>query len=100
MTVEKEKNGGCLNVKIDGSVDVNTSQGFRSEIIDELEDVSLVRFDMEKMDYISSAGLRVILEIFQILEDKGGRVSLVNVREEVREIFEVTGFTAVMEIND
>lgn len=100
MTVEKEKNGGCLNVKIDGSVDVNTSQGFRSEIIDELDDVSLVRFDMEKMDYISSAGLRVILEIFQILDDKGGRVSLVNVRDEVREIFEVTGFTNFMEMND
>lgn len=92
MTVEKEKNADTLTVRIQGSVDANTSDSLRSEIIDELDDVSIVNFDMKEMDYISSAGLRVVLEVYQTLEEKDGKIILENVRDELKDIFELTGF--------
>ena len=100
MTVEKEKNGDSLIVKINGSVDANTAGELRGELIDELDDVRLVHFHMEEMDYISSAGLRVIMEVYQTLEEKDGTVVLERVREEVKDIFERTGFADFMEMRD
>ena len=97
MTVEKEQNGDTLIVKICGSVDANTADDLRSKLIDELDDVRLVHFHMKEMDYISSAGLRVILEVYQILEEKEGKLIIENVREEIRDIFELTGFPKYME---
>ena len=100
MTVEKKKNDDVLLVMITGSVDANTSAGLRDEIVDELDDVACLTFDMTDMDYISSAGLRVILEAYQILEEKDGKVILENVREELMYIFELTGFSDYMEFRN
>lgn len=100
MTVEKKKNDDALLVMITGSVDANTSAGLRDEIVDELDDVACLTFDMTDMDYISSAGLRVILEAYQILEEKDGKVILENVREELMSIFELTGFSDYMEFRN
>ena len=100
MTVEKEKNGDSLTARINGSVDANTADSLRSELIDELDAVRLVHFDMKEMDYISSAGLRVILEVYQTLEEKDGKVILENIRAELKDIFKLTGFTSFMEVRD
>lgn len=100
MTVEKEKNNDTLTVRINGSVDANTADGLRDKLIGELDDVTLVRFEMKEMDYISSAGLRVLLEVYQMICNNGGKVVLAGVREEVRDIFELSGFTDFMEMAD
>ena len=100
MTVKKEKDNNKLIVRITGSVDTNTSEELRNEIIDELDDIAVVWFDMKEMDYISSAGLRVLLETYQTIEPDEGKIVLANVREELREIFVLTGFSRFMEMND
>ncbi len=100
MTVKKEKDNNKLIVRITGSVDTNTSGELRNEIIDELDDIAVVWFDMKEMDYISSAGLRVLLETYQTIEPDEGKIVLANVREELREIFVLTGFSGFMEMND
>ncbi len=100
MTAKKEKDNNRLIVRITGSVDVNTSEELRNEIIDELDDIALVWFDMKEMDYISSAGLRVLLETYQMIEPNEGKIVLANVREELRQIFVLTGFSDFMEMND
>lgn len=100
MTVKKEKDNNKLIVRITGSVDTNTSEELRNEIIDELDDIAVVWFDMKEMDYISSAGLRVLLETYQTIEPDEGKIVLANVREELREIFVLTGFSGFMEMND
>ena len=100
MTVKKEKDNNKLIVRITGSVDTNTSEDLRNEIIDELDDIAVVWFDMKEMDYISSAGLRVLLETYQTIEPDEGKIVLANVREELREIFVLTGFSGFMEMND
>ena len=100
MTVKKEKDNNKLIVRITGSVDANTSEELRNEIIDELDDIAVVWFDMKEMDYISSAGLRVLLETYQTIGPDEGKIVLANVREELREIFVLTGFSGFMEMND
>lgn len=100
MTVEKKKNNDTIIVMITGSVDANTSRELRDEVVKELDDIMCLIFDMTYMDYISSAGLRIILEAYQILEEKGGRVIVENVREELMYIFNLTGFSDYMEFRN
>ncbi len=100
MTVEKEKNKDILIVRITGSLDANTAEQLRAELEGELDDVTLVHFDMRDLDYISSAGLRVIMAVYLELDDRGGKVELDNVIEDLREIFEDAGFSEYMEMKN
>jgi anti-sigma B factor antagonist len=54
--------------------------------------------DFEDVDYISSAGLRVLMKVQKIYEEKGGSVKIVGAKDEIIEIFEVTGFTDFLDI--
>lgn len=100
MTVEKEKSNDMLTVRIYGSVDASTADDLRDILIGELDDVCLVRFETKEMDYISSAGLRVLLEVYQTICDRDGKVVLTGAREEVMDILEVAGFIDFLEIVD
>ena len=100
MTVTKEKNGDALTVAIMGSLDVKTAPELSKELEGELDDVMEVIFDLEKTDYTSSAGLRVLLGAYQIMDEKDGRMVLKNVNESFMEILEVTGFTDFLEIEN
>lgn len=100
MTVTKEKNGNVLNVAISGSLDINTAPQLKAELEGELDDVDEVYFDMKETDYTSSAGLRVILGTFQVMDEKDGRMVLRNVNDSFMSILEVTGFTDFLEIEN
>ena len=100
MTVTKEKNGNILNVAIEGDVDINTAPVLQQELDGELDDVTEVIFDLKNTGYTSSAGLRVFLGTYQILDDKDGRMVLKNVNESFMSILEVTGFTDFLEIEN
>ena len=67
MTVKKEKTDDTLRVEIEGSVDAVTSPELERELLPELSDVNSIIFNMKDMDYISSAGLRVLLKVYQII---------------------------------
>ncbi len=99
MKVEKERNGEQLKVKVIGSIDANTDKELLAQLDGELEGVSELRFDMTDMDYISSAGLRVMLEFYQTIEDNNGKMALDHVREDLLEIFKLTKFTDFIEIS-
>lgn len=98
MNVEKKKDSEVLTVKISGSLDIKTAPELRSQIIEELEGVNSVVFDMKETSYTSSAGLRVLLEAFQILHAKGGTMSMVNVNDAFYDILELSGFTEFLDI--
>ena len=98
MNVEKKKDGDVLTVKIAGSLDIKTAPELRSQIIGELEGASNVVFDLKETSYTSSAGLRVLLEAFQILNAKGGSMSMVNVNDVFYDILELSGFTEFLDI--
>jgi anti-sigma B factor antagonist len=100
MTVTKEKSGNVLNVAIEGALDINTAPQLQAELDGELDDVTEVYFDMAGTDYTSSAGLRVLLGAYQILDEKDGRMVLKNVNPAFMEILELTGFTDFIEIEN
>lgn len=97
MTVDKIRDGSTLTVKLSGRLDTVTSKEFESSLKPEIDSTDLLILDFEDLDYISSAGLRVILA-FQKLMNQKGKMVVKNVNETVNEIFDVTGFCDILTI--
>ena len=98
MTVEMQKDSEVLNVKIAGSLDIKTAPELRKQLQGELQDVNSIIFDLEKTDYTSSAGLRVLLEAFQVIHKKGGTMTMKNVNDTFYDILQISGFTEFLDI--
>lgn len=97
MTVTKNIEGNKLTAAIEGRIDTTTAPAFEQEIKSSIEDVTELVLDFKDVEYISSAGLRVLLSTQKIMSRKGS-MKLVNVSEDVMEIFEVTGFSDILTI--
>lgn len=98
MTIKKEKEGEVLVVSIEGTLDINSAPQLTDALEGELDNVNEVHFDLAKTDYTSSAGLRVFLRTFQILDKKDGRMVIENVNETFYDILKLSGFTDFLEI--
>ncbi len=98
MNITKNKDAGVLTVGIEGSLDINTAPQLTESLEGELDDVNEVYFDLEKTDYTSSAGLRVLLRTYQIMDEKNGRMVLKNVNESFYSILKTCGFTDFLEV--
>lgn len=97
MTITKEQNGTALTIALEGRLDTMTSPELEAELNQSLGSVESLTMDFSKLDYISSAGLRVLLSAHKMMSAKGG-MKVTNVNEIVREVFEVTGFSDVLTI--
>ena len=93
-----ERNGATLTVKPVGELDSITSPVFEEEFRRHLTGVSDIIVDFEKLDYISSAGLRVFLAVEQTLERQGAEMKLIHVNEHIMEIFDLVGFLDVVTV--
>lgn len=97
MTVNAEKNNNHVTLKIEGRLDTTTAPSLE-KIINELPaDVTELLLDMSQLAYVSSAGLRVLLSA-QKKMNKIGSMKLTGVCEEVMEVFEMTGFSDILDI--
>ena len=97
MTINKIKNGEELTVALTGRLDTTTAPELDEVLKAELGGVTALIVDLEKLEYISSAGLRVLLSAQKTM-NKQGSMKVKNVSEEINEIFEVTGFTDILTI--
>ena len=97
MQIVKSLDGGKLNVALEGRLDTMTAPELEAQIKGDLESASSAVIDLEKLEYVSSAGLRVILSIHKALAGKEGLV-VKNPNETVSEVFEVTGFSDILTI--
>ena len=97
MKITKNQNGTSLQVALEGRLDTTTAPDLENELKYCLDDVTEVTMDLAKLDYISSAGLRVLLSVHKALNGKGG-LKLINVNEIVGEVFDVTGFADILTI--
>ena len=96
MTIEKTISGTELILKVIGRLDTTTAPQLETEI-KELNNVTKLVFDFEELEYLSSAGLRVILAAQKTMA-KQGEMIVKNVNETINEIFEVTGFIDILTI--
>jgi anti-sigma B factor antagonist len=97
MTFTKEKTNDRLTVALEGRLDTTSAPLFEEALRSELHEVVCLVLDMEKLEYMSSAGLRVILAA-QKRMSKQGRMLLKHVPEAIMEIFEITGFVDILTI--
>ena len=97
MRIEKNQEGEKLNLAAIGRLDTTTAPELEQELKESLEGVKELILDLAGLEYISSAGLRVLLAA-QRRMNKQGSMKLVNVNELVMEVFEVTGFSTILTI--
>lgn len=97
MKIEKITNGKELTIKVEGRLDTVTAPELEKEVKESVQGVEVLVFDLAGLDYISSAGLRVVLSAQKIMNAQG-KMIVKNVNEAVMEIFEITGFTDVLTI--
>ena len=97
MTINKEKNNGILTLAIEGRLDTVTAPELEKVVNEETADVRELILDMKGLEYISSAGLRVLLAA-QKKMNKQGVMKLTDVCDAVMEVFEMTGFTDILDI--
>ena len=98
MKTTMNREGDKLTVKVEGRLDTLTAPEFDDELKPALEGVKELLLDLEGLEYISSAGLRVLLVAQQEMDDKDGTMTLKNVSEDIMEVFDVTGFVDVLTI--
>ena len=91
LNITKEQNDSTLTLTLEGRLDTTTSPDLEKILKDNLDGVQELILDFEALEYISSAGLRVLLSAQKVM-NKQGEMKLIHVRDEVKEIFEVTGF--------
>jgi len=97
MTIEKNLNGTELNVKVVGRLDTTTAPELEAAVMGSLAGVEKLVLDFSELEYLSSAGLRVLLQAQKTM-NKQGKMIIKNVNETVSEIFEVTGFADILTI--
>ena len=90
MEIKTMRTGSELTVELTGRLDTLTSPDLEERLDEELDGIEKIIFDLGGVEYISSAGLRVLVGAYQMMEDKGGMLTR-NVTPDVMDVFEVTG---------
>ena len=98
MEVKFNKQDSSLTVTISGNIDTVTAPELDSKLQENISDVKDLVLDFAAVDYISSAGLRVILMANQQMEDVDGNMTVKNVNDDVRDVFEMTGFDSLLNL--
>ena len=97
MTITKNMNGTTLEIALEGRLDTMTAPELEAALNDSVDGAESLTMDFSKLEYISSAGLRVLLSAHKAMTAKGG-MKVTNVNEIVQEVFEVTGFADILTI--
>ncbi len=97
MTIEIKKNQEVTVVEVVGRLDTITAPALDKTINEDIGDTKNLVLDVKGMEYISSAGLRVLLAAQKKMQ-KIGTMKVINVCQEVMEVFEMTGFADILEI--
>ena len=98
LNISKKQDGSLLTLTLSGRIDTSSAPQLQAEVESLPEGVTHVVMDIEKIDYISSAGLRVLLNLEQNLEETGGLLEVSHVSELIRDVFDITGFIDILHI--
>ena len=97
MTIEKKTDGSAYTLALEGRLDTITAPEFEAALKQVLEDAQTLTLDFSRLEYISSAGLRMLLMAQKAMASKGG-MKVTHVNEMVNEVFEITGFSDVLTV--
>ena len=99
MEILKNENGGTLTISLSGRLDTVSAPQLDEELKASIGDVSELILDLANLDYMSSAGLRILLSAQKTM-NKQGKMIVKNVNSTIMDIFEVTGFTDILTIEN
>lgn len=99
MKLFKEQNGTSLKYRLQGRLDTTTAPQLEAELKSSIDGVTELSFDFSELEYVSSAGLRVLLSAQKVMNRQGGMV-VRHVNEVIMEVFEVTGFCDILTIEE
>ena len=97
MTITKTAENGTLRIALEGRLDTNTAPQLEAELKTSLSGITELELDFSGLEYISSAGLRVLLAAQKTMS-RQGKMTIRNVNETIMEVFEVTGFVDILNI--
>ena len=97
MTIDKKLNGAELTIALSGRLDTTTSPQLEAELKGSLAGIKSLHLDFQALDYLSSAGLRVLLAAQKVMNKQGSMV-IHNVNDVIAEVFEITGFADILTI--
>ena len=97
FNIISNRDGDNLTIELEGTLDTLTAPGLKARLTEELPGVKNLIFDMEKLEYISSDGLRTLAYAYKIMAGQGSMV-VRNVSEDVMEVFEITNFVEFLTI--
>ena len=95
MKIEKKVDSNRMKISLDGRLDANTYQDLEKEL--DLDGIEYLELDLNKLEYVSSAGLRLILSCHKKMSEQGKMV-IKNVKGDVEDVFDITGFTDMLNI--
>lgn len=98
MELNYQKKGDSVYFTISGKLDSNTSPSFESQIMPVIDKEKKLVFECEKLDYISSAGLRVFLSAAKKIKESGGKIALCSLKPQIKEVFKISGFSGVFPV--
>jgi anti-anti-sigma factor len=96
MTIAKNQTGNKLIIALEGRLDTTTAPELQEQLILEANEGKDIQLDFGQLAYVSSAGLRVLLLGEKTARAKGGKITLVNVSAEIRDVFDMTGFSGIL----
>ena len=98
MTIDKKADGNRLELKVSGRLDTMTAPELEGVIKENLDGVTELALDFQDLEYISSAGLRVLVATQKMMAQRGGNLRLLSPNDDVQEVFEMTGLADVFNI--
>lgn len=97
MEISKKSQGSTLELAVSGRLDTTTAPMLEAELKRSIDGVTELYFDFTALEYLSSAGLRVLLAAQKVM-NKQGKMAIRNVNETISEVFEITGFSEILTI--
>ena len=95
MEIKKIRDGANLNVALVGRLDAVTAIELDKSLFAEISDVENLTIDLKNLDYIASAGLRILLKLKKRMDNQGS-MKVINLNRDVREVFDMTGFSDLL----
>ena len=96
MTINRTQDGEIITLVLEGRLDTTTSPSLQEVLVPEFDTATQVNLDFAELKYVSSAGLRVLLMGEKTAKAKGAKMTLLNVSDEIMEVFKMTGFSDIL----
>ena len=100
MKINKTSNNNELTLTVIGELNTTTYQELEDVVKDSINGIKKLTFDFKELEYISSAGLRVLLVSKKLMDQQQGKLIVKNANPSVKEIFDITGFTNILDFED